>query len=351
MLPAATMAGTMAMGMLPMIASALAGLGSGSGGNSSGNNSGGSSNSNGGSSGDGETDTETSNGLSPESQRALKALKLLAEVYGDGDSTDPQVKALRQELGTSSGSGAGASAIKARQLFQRNGAKAFNNLDHQLASYLTGLASKHKVDKKAVIALVREVNVALADLGPQAYTKAGQQKVHQILTAALQKGHAIVSGGQSNTKDTAAAINRLTNQYLYNISGKNYTPPAGAKGSPAAQKAIATALAQTGKPYVWGATGPNSFDCSGLMQYAAAAAGVKIPRVSEDQYSQLPKVNPSDIRPGDLIFPSSSFDSNGRPGHVMMYIGNGKCMAASRTGVPLGQVSVPSSFRATRWTS
>ncbi|MEU4345793.1 C40 family peptidase, partial [Nocardia sp. NPDC023852] len=122
---------------------------------------------------------------------------------------------------------------------------------------------------------------------------------------------------------------------------------AGAGATGAAAKAIAVALSQTGKPYVWGAEGPNSFDCSGLMQYAAAAAGVKIPRVAADQYRQLPKVNPSDIRPGDLIFTRFG---NGGPGHVVMYIGNGECIAASRSGVPIGKVPLPKSYAAARWT-
>ncbi|MGO4649941.1 NlpC/P60 family protein, partial [Nocardia sp. 2YAB30] len=172
---------------------------------------------------------------------------------------------------------------------------------------------------------------------------------HQILTAALLKAQAIVSGGQTSATDTANAINRLTAQYLYNIAGKNYTGTAGAGATGAAAKAIAEALKQTGKPYVWGATGPNSFDCSGLMQYAAASAGVKIPRVAADQYRKLPKVNPSDIQPGDLIF--TRFDSAGNPGHVVMYIGNGQCIAASRSGVPIGKVPLPKSYAAARWTA
>ncbi|WP_330257092.1 DUF4226 domain-containing protein [Nocardia sp. NBC_00565] len=207
-LASAIPAGAMALSMLPMIASALAGLG-GSGGDSG----------SGGSSGD----SGSSGGLSPEAEEALKTLKLLAAVYGEGDTTDPEVKQLRKELGVNgSGSGSTATSIKARQLWQANAATAFNNLDNQLATYIIGLAGNHKIDKKAVAALVREVNVALAELGPQAYTKAGQQKVHQILTTALQKAHSIVSGTTTSAKDTANAINRLTGQYLYNLNGQQY---------------------------------------------------------------------------------------------------------------------------------
>ncbi|WP_433202526.1 DUF4226 domain-containing protein [Nocardia sp. CA-107356] len=336
--PAALSAGTMAMGMLPMLASALAGLGSGSGGSGSGSGTGSGADSGGADGSEG--------GLSPEAQKALQALKLLAAVYGDGKTDDPEVKQLRQQMGIN-GSGSGATAIKARQLFQKNAATAFNNLDNQLASYITGLAGNHTVDKKAVTALIREVNVALAELGPQAYTKAGRQKVHQILTTALQKASQIVTGTQASSTDTANAINRLTNQYLYNIAGKKYAGSA-AGTSAAAQKAVQVAMAQQGDPYVGGAEGPNSFDCSGLMQYAAAQAGVSIPRVASAQYQQLPKVNPADIRPGDLIFPDSEFN-NGNPGHVMMYIGNGQCVEAPHTGDVVKVISLPRGYHATRW--
>ncbi|MFD0364595.1 DUF4226 domain-containing protein, partial [Nocardia sp. GCM10030253] len=187
-LPVAAMAGTMAMTALPMIASALAGLFSG-GGNGSG--------------GTAPTEGATTEGqLSPESQRAMEVLKLLAKVYGDDETTDPEVNAIRKELGvtpkTRTGTGKTSVSIKARRLYQATAATAFNNLDNQLANYVTKLAGTNKVDKKAVLGLIREVNVALAELGTQAYTKQGQQKVRQILTAALQKAQSIVSGGNTN---------------------------------------------------------------------------------------------------------------------------------------------------------
>ncbi|MEV5840323.1 C40 family peptidase, partial [Nocardia sp. NPDC052112] len=118
--------------------------------------------------------------------------------------------------------------------------------------------------------------------------------------------------------------------------------------SEAAKTAMKVALAQRGDPYEWGAEGPGSFDCSGLMQYAAAKAGVQIPRTAAEQYKQLPKVKSSDIRPGDLIFPDSEFN-NGNPGHVMMYIGNGQCVEAPRTGLNVRVTSLPKSYHATRY--
>ncbi|MGI5220934.1 DUF4226 domain-containing protein [Nocardia sp. CA-290969] len=341
--PMAMMAGT---ALLPMIGSALSGLmGGGAGGGAT-----------------PAADTDGSS-MSPEAQRAMKVLKVLEAMYGEGEPTDPEVKKLREELGGSGspgGSGDGAAMIKAKRMFQQNAATAFNNLDKQLATYITGVAGSNKIDKKAVRSLIQQVNEALAELGPMAYTKEGQQKVRQILTAALKTAHKIVSGGSANAGDTASAINQLTNQYLYNILGKEL--PGGVKfasgstasgyqvegGSARAQHAVKTALNQVGDPYVWGAEGPNSFDCSGLMQYSAKKAGVNIPRVADDQFRSLPKVANSDIQPGDLIFPESSY-KNGKMGHVMMYIGDGKCVEAPSRGKDVQITSLPPSFAARRW--
>ncbi|BDT85717.1 DUF4226 domain-containing protein [Nocardia cyriacigeorgica] len=158
--------------------------------------------------------------LSPEAQRAIKALRLLAAAYGDGNPTDPEVIELRKMLGLTPGSGGAAAGSRAQQLFQRTAASAFTNLDNQLAQYVSGLAGNHKVDRKKLTQLIREVNLALAALGPNAYTREGHAKVHQILTRALQKAHTIVSAGQSAAKDMAAQVDRLTAQYLWNINGR-----------------------------------------------------------------------------------------------------------------------------------
>lgn len=288
----------------------------------------------------------------------MKVLKLLEAMYGEGEPKDPEVKELREKIGGSQalGAGDGPAMIKAKRMYQATSANAFNNLDKQLYTYITGLAGSNKVDQDAVRKLLKSVNGALAELGPMAYTKEGQQKVRKILTAALQAAHKIVSGGTDNAGDTASAINQLTNQYLYNLLGKEL--PGGVKfdnavsttkgGSERAQFALKTALAQIGDPYVWGAEGPNSFDCSGLTQYAAKKAGVNIPRVADAQFNQLPKVSPGDIQPGDLIFPATSY-KNGQMGHVMMYVGNGQCVHAPRTGQDVKITSLPKSYAARRF--
>ncbi len=85
-------------------------------------------------------------------------------------------------------------------------------------------------------------------------------------------------------------------------------------------------MAQIGKDYEWGAEGPDTFDCSGLMLRAWEAAGERIPRTSQEQWRLLPRVEITDMRPGDLIVYKKD------AGHVGMYVGDGMMVHAPRTG-------------------
>ncbi len=93
--------------------------------------------------------------------------------------------------------------------------------------------------------------------------------------------------------------------------------------------AVQLALAQVGKPYIWGADGPGGFDCSGLMLFAWRAAGKALPHSSRAQYASLRHVSTSQIQPGDLVFFGSPIH------HVGMYIGNGQMVEASHRGAPV----------------
>jgi len=96
-----------------------------------------------------------------------------------------------------------------------------------------------------------------------------------------------------------------------------------------AQVAVDTALAQVGKPYRWGGTGPNAFDCSGLTSYAWRAAGVTIPRTSRAQFGGLTRISRGALQPGDLVFYNSPIS------HVALYAGGDTIVEASRAGVPV----------------
>ncbi|WMX45862.1 C40 family peptidase [Streptomyces roseicoloratus] len=98
------------------------------------------------------------------------------------------------------------------------------------------------------------------------------------------------------------------------------------KATPAGKRAVEFATAQIGKPYVWGAEGPSSYDCSGLTQSAWGAAGRPIPRTSQEQWRLLPHVDIKDMRPGDLIVYYKDAS------HIGMYVGNGAMVHAPRPG-------------------
>ncbi|MFG3260882.1 MULTISPECIES: C40 family peptidase [Streptomyces] len=101
-----------------------------------------------------------------------------------------------------------------------------------------------------------------------------------------------------------------------------------------AEKALAFARAQIGKPYVWGATGPDSYDCSGLTQAAWKAAGVTLPRVTYDQVNAGTTVSLSSAQPGDLVFFYADVT------HVGMYIGNGMMIHAPKPGTYVREESI-----------
>jgi cell wall-associated NlpC family hydrolase len=134
-----------------------------------------------------------------------------------------------------------------------------------------------------------------------------------------------------------ATLDRLTGPQQRAVQGNSigaggtttatYTGPA----STQAGKAVAFVYAQLGKPYQWGATGPGSYDCSGLVQAAWAAAGVTIPRTTYQQWAALPHLAASALEPGDLVF----FDG---VGHVAMYVGHGYIIDAPQTGMDVQKI-------------
>ncbi|WP_311922613.1 C40 family peptidase [Microbispora sp. H10836] len=96
--------------------------------------------------------------------------------------------------------------------------------------------------------------------------------------------------------------------------------------------ALTAAVGKLGRPYVWGAEGPDSFDCSGLVQWAYAQAGVRMPRVTYQQWVTGPQVPLSQAQPGDLLFWRNDPTNPGYISHVAIYWGNGKMLHAPHTG-------------------
>ncbi len=102
--------------------------------------------------------------------------------------------------------------------------------------------------------------------------------------------------------------------------------------STTAMAAIAAASTQIGKPYLWGATGPDSFDCSGLTSWAFQQAGVRLPRTSREQWYAGTQVPLGLIRAGDLLFWADDVTNPATIHHVAIYLGDGQMLAAPHTG-------------------
>ncbi|MEU8921234.1 C40 family peptidase [Kitasatospora sp. NPDC048545] len=97
------------------------------------------------------------------------------------------------------------------------------------------------------------------------------------------------------------------------------------------ETAVDYALAQLGKPYVWGGDGPSGYDCSGLVQQAFRRAGISLPRVADDQYAATTPITAGQLRRGDLVFWSDSGRASGIH-HVGIYLGGGTFVEAPRPG-------------------
>lgn len=100
------------------------------------------------------------------------------------------------------------------------------------------------------------------------------------------------------------------------------------------QAAVDWAKTKLGLPYIWGATGPEAYDCSGLTSRAWAAAGRSINRTSRDQYTQVLKISLDSMRPGDLVFWGNNPNDPTSITHVALYAGNNQIVEAAQPGVP-----------------
>jgi cell wall-associated NlpC family hydrolase len=198
------------------------------------------------------------------------------------------------------------------------------------ASILQHLSSDRAAEMNSLIATARRYATAqqAASRTEVAVTALEKQRLARknTITAAVSKQQALLA--QLTAQQQAAIFAGATTTGVY-------TGPTNTQ----AEKAVAFAYNQLGKPYVWGATGPGSYDCSGLVQAAWSSAGVAIPRTTYAQWAALPHVAMSSIQPGDLIF----FDGIG---HVAIYLGNNMIIDAPQPGMNVEKVSLSSSWYA-----
>ena len=117
---------------------------------------------------------------------------------------------------------------------------------------------------------------------------------------------------------------------------------AGTVSAATEQQAVNYAESQIGKPYQWGAAGPDRYDCSGLVMWAYAHAGVTLDHWTGYQWQEGARIATSALRPGDLVFFATDTSDPNTIHHVGMYIGNGQMVEAPYTGA---NVRISSAWR------
>ncbi|MFE4820097.1 NlpC/P60 family protein [Streptomyces sp. NPDC056704] len=178
------------------------------------------------------------------------------------------------------------------------------------------LLSKLTAEEKARLAAIEKKKREAADrkAAELAQQQAAAEKKAQEAAAQQQTG-----SGTSGTTGSAGTSGSSATDSSYTAK---------------ADKALAFARTQVGKPYVWGATGPGSYDCSGLTQAAWKAAGVDLPRTTWDQVNVGTTVPLADIKPGDLVFFYDDIS------HVGLYVGNGMMIHAPKPGAYVREESI-----------
>lgn len=214
------------------------------------------------------------------------------------------------------------------------------------ASLVMEVAGAHNEQATQFLAAAQE----LASIRDQRQrTELGIAQIHAQLTAEKTSLGKLLQTSQATLDSLTAQQQAKVNQGTAGGGGQTGTGQAGGGQTGGGQtgpspikytgptttqadKAVAFAYAQIGKPYEWGATGPNSYDCSGLVMAAWAYAGVTIPRDTYEQWAGLPHIPVSEMKPGDLIILDGE-------GHVAMYVGGGYMIDAPHTGAVVERVA------------
>ena len=258
--------------------------------------------------------------VSTQQQAAAAAAATATEAEAVLAGYAPRLAAIAQTAGTSqSRMAAFLTSESAADVVQQ-----MTTLD-LIAAHTEGLLAEVSVAQRAADqaradadAATTQATAALAELERQRAEVEARQEQYESDYAAL-------SAAEQAVVRTAVAGPALT-------ADADAVVAAAPSGDVAA--VLAAALAQVGDPYVWGGTGPDGFDCSGLTGFAYAAAGVSLPHSSRAQAGMGVAVSRSELMPGDLVFFYSPIS------HVGIYIGGGKMVHARTHGVPVAVTSV-----------
>jgi cell wall-associated NlpC family hydrolase len=263
-------------------------------------------------------DADTSARALDAQYQSWSAANELAKVY-QAAAEDALDEAADAKQAAADAKAAAQAAVEAQQ-------EAVANIDAQRSALVSELAQAQHIS----VALAAQRQSGLeqrrreraaerrrqAELSRERAERREQRRHHQQQQQGGASGN---SGGNDGGGDTGPSSPPPTDP----------NPPAPSDG---AATAIAFARDQLGEPYVWGAAGPDAWDCSGLTMGSWAAAGIQLSHYSVSQYYETTPISYGQIQPGDLIFWASDSNDPNTIFHVALYIGDGKMIQAPRTG-------------------
>lgn len=259
---------------------------------------------------------------------------------------------LRNRVESTKREAAGANAAREASRETFDGIAASENRTSRSDVILTSLGAQNPqslIDRAAYLgAISRNADRALADLrhaNEEAANRANEANI-AVAEAEFQRNQLDAKRGKlekergeldGKVRELEARVDGLSPEQRARWENKdNPIAAPAALLSTAGAGVVGAAMAQLGKPYGWGASGPDAFDCSGLMLWAYAQNGKSIPRTSQAQLAGGTPVALSDLQPGDIVgyYPGTT--------HVGMYIGNGQVVHASDYGIPVQVVPLNS---------
>jgi len=244
-----------------------------------------------------------------------------------------QVKQTQSEIDDITSDIDAGMAVYSAQKEELSGAIVQQQLDAPLGPTANLLSSDDPDQFLAGLGAVRALNNtradALATFGETSKElknrRAQLRDRKKALTVATKDADAKRADIRKTYEAAKAELARLTAAEQATFNQSNTDVDVDVKASGRAKEALAFALAQIGDPYVYGGTGPNSWDCSGLVMKSWAAAGVSIPRVVGPQIAAGTSVSMSELQPGDIV-------AYGDMSHDGLYLGNGRVVHAPRPG-------------------
>lgn len=252
-------------------------------------------------------------GKTDQSLQAYKAAQLVAHTLSD--------RAKTKAAAASAAQATEQAALGKAQQAQSAAQTLVDSADAQRNVLLTQLAAAQQTSVQVqqqrqadIEAAAQAAAAAAAQARAAAAAKAAAEAARQASQSRSSSGS---SGGGSSSGSSG---------------GSGYGTGTSQGSAAGGTAAVAWAMTQVGKPYVWGADGPGSYDCSGLTAQAWAHAGVALPHYSVAQYAAVKKVAFADLRPGDLVFWSTGGSDPALIYHVALWLGDNKILEAPSPG-------------------